>query len=501
MYEDSGSKDCQPVSPAGNIREKLTGMGIWITSIFIIYIIFSFICYFTPPLGDDYYYMQRMGFGTGERLDNIPGFIKSVTAFYNLWGGRVLGYAFTVILNTIPRIAFALITPAVYLLLVFLIYKICNLGKKADIKLFLLINIFFWLFIPDYGQVMFWTSGSSNYLYPAVFALLPLLVFRKFMLGKGDCFKNVLWIFPAFLLGIIAGIGMENTSAGMLVVLTLYIIYFYVNKKAKIQLTPGIVSLYIGCIAGFAILFFAPGNSARAEAGESLGFIFKCFITCYYWVFFGLGIFMVICILVWCRHNKDIHIKNSSLAQSYFYYAASVLSAACLIAAPTIAERAWFSSTVYGVAAAGILFADAENTKSAGSTKCTGSTKDTGNMGNIRNIKLEAKTGTGSTFKIISLVMVFCGCIFCLVSMADTAICTYEIHKQYIQREEYILAQKEAGNTDVTVPVFSYKYPFRSKHDALEGLSDITTDSSFWINQAVASYYGINSVIGVVQYN
>ena len=65
-----------------------------------------------------------------------------------------------------------------------------------------------------------------------------------------------------------------------------------------------------------------------------------------------------------------------------------------------------------------------------------------------------------------------------------------EMHKQYIQREEYILGQKAAGNMDVAVPIISYKYPFRSKHDALSGLSDITEDSSHWINQSLAGYYG-----------
>ncbi len=84
-----------------------------------------------------------------------------------------------------------------------------------------------------------------------------------------------------------------------------------------------------------------------------------------------------------------------------------------------------------------------------------------------------------------------------MVSIADTAICSYELHKQSLQREKYIIEQKEAGNMDISVPIISYKYPLRSGHDALSSLADISEDSSYWINQAMAGYYGVNSVTGI----
>lgn len=470
--------DSRRVILVDKLKKKLSGGGYWLISISVLYIAFFVINYFTPALADDFYYMRHLGFGLSEEINSLSVLVRSITAFYKSWGGRFIGYALMVFFNIIPPVVFDLLNSLAYVLLVYLIYKICNLGKKSNLKLFLLVNIFIWLFVPDYGQVMFWTAGSANYLYPAIFALLVLLIFRKYTLESGNYFKSIWWVVPALLLGFIAGAGMENISGGMIVILTLYIIYFYKKKEKKIPLNLAIVSLYTGCIIGFLVLFFAPGNSARAGAQESVGFIFKCFIACYYWIFFGLGIFMVMLVLVWCGYKKFFTIKRSEMAQSYIYYIASILSAFCLILTPTIAERAWFISTVYGVVAAGMLFASADDRQKE---------------------ELEKNSKKISSVKMISFIITVCGCIFCLVSIADTAICSYEMHKQSVQRGEYILEQRAAGNMDISVPIISYKYPFRSKHDALSGLSDITEDSSYWINQALAGYYGVNTITGYTQ--
>lgn len=440
----------------------------WLVCVTIIFIIFFIINYLTPPLADDFAYRNYGESFHDNKIDALNGFLRSVMGFYKLWGGRIAGYVFMVIFNAMPPVLFDLLNSACYILFVYLVYKISNFGRKPSLKLFLFVNILIWLFVPDYGQVMFWTSGSANYLYPAVIDLIVLLLCRKYSSKKGSCFQSILWFLPAWLLGILAGCGMENISAGMLVVLTLNMVFFAKNKIAS---NPMMIGLYTGALMGYGILLFAPGNAARAQSdGEKyhLGYLFKCFIAGYYWIFFGLGIFAVIGILLLLKYRKIIEIEREEQLQSCFYYIASVLSAGCLIFAPTIAERAWFISTVYGVAAAGILFAAAEEA--------------------AKNRKIISD---------ISLIIIACGCIFCFVSAADTAICSYEVHTQFMKREDYILEQKNSGNMDVSVPVISYKYPFRSKHDAFSGLGDIKEEQTYWMNQALADYYGLNSITGI----
>ena len=86
--------------------------------------------------------------------------------------------------------------------------------------------------------------------------------------------------------------------------------------------------------------------------------------------------------------------------------------------------------------------------------------------------------------------------VMMFVSMMDTMIYSYEITVQTRERERYILEQKSQGHMDIITPVITHKYPLRSHHDALTGLSDIQTDPSYWINQVLADYYGVHSITG-----
>lgn len=87
-----------------------------------------------------------------------------------------------------------------------------------------------WFFTPNYGQVMFWLSGSSNYLWLITPVLIMILIFRKYSINQDIIKKNLLSAFIVFVLGILAGWANENSSAGMLVILTLYIAYYYFNN-------------------------------------------------------------------------------------------------------------------------------------------------------------------------------------------------------------------------------------------------------------------------------
>ena len=64
------------------------------------------------------------------------------------------------------------------------------------------------------------------------------------------------------------------------------------------------------------------------------------------------------------------------------------------------------------------------------------------------------------------------------------------------ERESYILEQKKSGVTEIRTPIIMIAYPFRSKHDALEGLSDIHQDPDYWINVELAEYYGVDRIQG-----
>lgn len=96
-----------------------------------------------------------------------------------------------------------------------------------------------------------------------------------------------------------------------------------------------------------------------------------------------------------------------------------------------------------------------------------------------------------------SLCIVCAGAmIWFFVSICDTLICSREIYIQTNVRDAYILEQKEKGIQKITVPIITISYPFRSRHHALEGLSDISQNPDFWINTGLAQHYGIEELRG-----
>ena len=103
---------------------------------------------------------------------------------------------------------------------------------------------------------------------------------------------------------------------------------------------------------------------------------------------------------------------------------------------------------------------------------------------------------TGELFeKYIRVVIIFISLIT-LTQIADIMIYSREYAVQTDNRAVLILKQKEEGIKDISVPIITHAYPLRAKHDALTGLSDITTDSTYWINASIAKYYGVDSVTG-----
>lgn len=417
----------------------------------------------TPFLADDYANLPVTIWGTNEPLTDLGGWIRSIQNFYMQWGGRVEGSVLVAFLLSLPPMAADLLNTLCYLLVVLFIDRICKRNDRHSLPFYLGIHALLWICVPDYGQVMFWICGAANYLYPSVIVLSLLYLYHRYSLSDGTLFSGRIVGGLTFLHGFLAGFAMENMSAGMLVILTLLMVSFY-RRHQTIQFP--VIAAYIGSLAGFACLVLAPGNRARADAEIKVSVFFKFFIICYYWVFFA-GLLTVLWLVLYRLVKKNPHAYDpAAVFEAVCYLCGAAAAAFCMLAAPTSPERTWYIVCVYAVIAAGILY---------------------------RLLEPHQRPAAQSAVHIVSAGMM----VFLLVSMADTCICSYEITAQTREREAYILEQKALGNFTVRTPVIAHRYPFRAKHDALTGLSDITDDPAYWINQAVAAYYGVDSILGI----
>lgn len=252
---------------------------------------------------------------------------------------------------------------------------------------------------------------------------------------------------------------MENMSAGMIIIITLQLLYY---RKNIGRINIPIISSYVGSLLGFVCLVLAPGNQMRAEAetGINLSISFKFFMISYYWVTFVGVICIIWLVLYWIK--RYLHKEVVSIP----YVIGAIVSAYCMIVAPSSPERTWYIVCVYLILAVGILY----------------------NSFEIENTSLQK----GIITIVCTGTMIFLG-----IAMSDTILYSREISTQIKAREEYIFDQKAKGNLDIKTKVITHQYPFRAKHDGLTGLSDITDDPEYWVNQKLAEYYGVNSIIGI----
>lgn len=432
---------------------------IGILSVFSVAFSIFILNLFTPYLADDYVNLSHTVFDS----KNFAGFIHFIKSFYLSWGGRVEGHLFYSVLLFVPPMIADLLNTLCYMAVTLFLYLICKGHRGHSLPMYLSIHILLWTVVPDYGQVMFWLAGSANYLWTSLPVLSLLYLYRRYSLSDGALFAGRRYCLPLFILGFLAGFAMENMSAGMLVILTLYHLHFY-KERRKIQVP--IFFSYAGSLAGFALLILAPGNRVRSRTDE-LHLLpgFKFLMISYYWLCF-IGVLCVIWIVFILFTRQLAAGKHKRIIrESIIYMCGALASAYCMMAAPSSPERTWFIVCAYAIIANGILYHALEPLQP----------------------DIVRKTIAAATFGAMILL---------LVSMTDTMISSYEITVQTRARETAILQQKAEGRLDMQTPIISHPYPLRARHDALTGLSDITEDPDFWINRAVAGYYGIHSVTG-----
>lgn len=409
--------------------------------------------FFVPLWNDEFAY--SFIFSLDQRITSIGDILRSQQILYQNWTGRVIVHFLVQFFLWQGKDIFNFVNAAVFVGLIFVICsytKIRKFNTIEDAKMFLLVFILCWFFLPVMGQTTFWVAGSVNYLWTTFALLIFLLPYRYIIENKTiitDRWYNIVYM---LFLGGFTGWSQENASViGVLFVAMSLLILF----KQKIKIPYWSLSGFIGCIIGFAYLILAPGNGLRKKTmyfdlslkDQVVGFFQNIkFIILNEQKYLFILLIIVFIIFIY----KKYRLSKSSFWLSLMIIFTALVSYAAMIASPEFPIRATFAGVTMLLVSLTFL------------------------------LSVESKK-----VNIIILILI----IPISFSMYKTYSQYQVVNDENQARLEILNKSVAMGNYDIKLPDYSVKGSDRVF------IFDITLNPAYTSNKHFAQYYGLNSVV------
>lgn len=412
---------------------------------------------FTPAMTDDLAYAKIV-----RGADSVLDLIRQEQEQYMTWTGRSVNHIILRCFLSGSKWVFNICSSLVFTALTLFMYYLIEHKKKYDIFVYLLINLFLWIFSVSFAQTILWETGACNYLWGSTIIIGYLCAF-KYCVGR-DYFGTA-QIAPAvglFLWGLSAGWCNENTSGGCILLIIIAIgCYVWEHKRVRLWMFAGLA----GNMIGFLFMILAPGNANRQQymEEEHTGFLaiisrwLKCNLAIREHFFILIAICVVVFVLARLQKAQWEYSKNMLI-----YFFAFVATCYALVLTPEPMPRAYFGAGVFLMISCIQGIADVSD-------------KD-----------LYVKALKISVTAIFALSFFF--------TYLESGANLMRIYRESNERFTYIEEQKAAGNMDITVPLL--RPAFETKYsDAYN--SELSEDSEYWVNVAYATYFEVNSISAV----
>ncbi len=390
---------------------------------------------------------------TDERIESISDIVTSMKAHYHTMNGRIVTHSIVQLIMMLDKKAvFNVANSLMYVIFTLLIYKHCiGKSKKQNALVFLFINLSIWAFTPQWGLTTVWLLGSVNYLWMSAVRLLFLLVFRLYAEDGEDKFPIIKTILMLFL-GFASGNSSENMSAALVGVTVLFFIFCRIKHYS---FRPWFITSFIGLMAGYCFMFFAPANSGRiAKGGNSLLSRLASIPANAIYYLAPLVCIGIIAIVILFNNNKE-----RKIGISFIYFLGAVGGAGVMVAIPFFPQRAWFGIIMYSIMSVGIL---------------------------LNQIKLHDKLVVR---QLVSLAAAFC-CVWTMMDYLKAKQSANEYMEVWNERIEYMEEQRALGNTDLEFASMR----LINEHAPLFSWTDIGTDDNDPQHISIAQYFNLNSV-------
>ncbi len=438
-----------------------------IGALLVIFFTQLFFNYLTPLAADDYGY----GFScaTGEKLTSINQLIPSILTHNQTTNGRsinhIIAQFFLIFNNYGYDIVFDICNSLIYIALIFLIYYHSK-GTFKSFKLWWLVGIHLclWLFIPDYAGCFYWLIGSSNYCWSMAIALSFLIPFTYHSSNGNNQKPNILLQLVFSLLyipcGIIAGNTNENTAVALVVMIILFVVKTFLEKK---KLRIWMFSGFLGVLIGFGAILLSPGQQLRAQQSGGFGGIGTwiknaVFITMDVFEYLAVPLLLLFAALILAfASNKKL--KFNSSYSFLIFLIGSGASIYCMVVSPQFPARSWTPPVVFAIIAFGQL---------------------------LSLIKPSDKIYRRTVCAALAIATLCFGTSYVAsyLDIKQTVIA-------YNEREAYIAEQKAQGETVLILkPVRGW-----ARYNLFSSGGDLGVSSNEWPNTSIAEFYGVEKII------
>lgn len=249
-------------SNSSYINKKIVYFNILVIFILVFFLVINFL---TPLMGEDYTLVAFPGnYEPSCLIQNMLQRIKNQMEGWNVRVGEQLSIVFSCFDKMLFNIANSFM--AIWYLCLINIYAFKNkafsnehLGWNIFISFSMII-----LFQPALGEIFFWRTGSTNYLW-GICILLTFGIPIRYYIGYESIDimgKSYLKRIMLIILGFFAGFTNENTVAMFLVMYIGVMIYDRVKKKQ----TPSWIYLsFVSLLVGFTFMIKAPSTAIRVN--------------------------------------------------------------------------------------------------------------------------------------------------------------------------------------------------------------------------------------------
>lgn len=431
--------------------------------VLLVFTLVFFLNYLLPYYADDWCYTFRYDVPT-EKVRGLKDVFYSQYNHYLAWGGRTVAHSILQILLIFDKWISDIVNSIVFTIYLAVIYKISRLKatSKTNLGLFVFIFALVW-FLQPLGSTALWLTGSCNYLWTTTFVLCFMYPYCKYYLTDIQSYPRLKLVFMP-IAGVLAGWSNENLAVSLLSFIILFIAVLKYDKK---KIPTWAISGAAGALVGILFLILAPGNFVRFDnevmsnsAVQDPFFVQilkRIYIVAYSYFFKGgllaTGAYLITYLFshYFGQDNKKVFVVSFSFL---LIAAAGALS---MFMVPVFPDRAWFGPFTFVIVAASLLFANILYSSPF--------------LINLRNVLL-----------IFGFLVILKQYHFAIKD-------TQSISAVFEQRKEEVLQQKDEGKRDIVIatelPQLSTNFVY---------VSEMSKDSSNWVNQVYAKYYDVHSI-------